>query len=46
MAGLTLVLGGMTKNLYHGIFPTYDGITVYHGIFFFFHARLGVNHIF
>ncbi len=31
-------LGGMTKNLYHGIFLNYTGFTVYDGIFFFFHA--------
>ncbi len=28
-------LGGMTKNLYHGIFLNYTGFTVYDGIFFF-----------
>ncbi len=27
-------LGGMTKNLYHGIFLNYTGFTVYDGIFF------------
>ncbi len=40
-----LELGGMTKNLYHGIFLNYTGFTVYDGIFFF-HALPGVNHIF
>ncbi len=40
-----LVLGGMTKNLYHGIFLNYTGFTVYDGIYFF-HAWPGVNHIF
>ncbi len=34
-----LVLGGMTKNLYHGIFQNYTGI-------YFFDAWPGVNHIF
>ncbi len=29
-----LELGGMTKNLYHGIFLNYTGFTVYDGIFF------------
>ncbi len=38
-------LGGMTKNLYHGIFLNYTGFTVYDGIFIF-HACPGVNHIF
>ncbi len=38
-------LGGMTKNLYHGIFLNYTGFTVYDGIYFF-HAWPGVNHIF
>ncbi len=28
-------LGGMTKNLYHGIFLNYTGFTVYDGIYFF-----------
>ncbi len=42
---VTLELGGMTKNLYHGIFLNYTGFTVYDGIFFF-HAWPGVNHIF
>ncbi len=28
-------LGGMTKNLYHGIFLNYTGFTVYYGIYFF-----------
>ncbi len=33
--GASLVeLGGMTKNLYHGIFLNYTGFTVYDGIFF------------
>ncbi len=32
---LELELGGMTKNLYHGIFLNYTGFTVYDGIFFF-----------
>ncbi len=30
-----VVLGGMTKNLYHGIFLNYTGFTVYDGIYFF-----------
>ncbi len=30
-----LELGGMTKNLYHGIFLNYTGFTVYDGIYFF-----------
>ncbi len=30
-----LELGGMTKNVYHGIFLNYTGFTVYDGIFFF-----------
>ncbi len=30
-----LELGGMTKNLYHGIFLNYTGFTVYDGIHFF-----------
>ncbi len=38
-------LGGMTKNLYHGIFLNYTGFTVYDGIYFF-HAWPGVNHTF
>ncbi len=42
---LPLELGGMTKNLYHGIFLNYTGFTVYDGIYFF-HAWPGVNHIF
>lgn len=29
-----LVLGGMTKNVYHGIFQNSYGFTVYDGIFF------------
>ncbi len=33
------MLGGMTKNVYHGIFQNYTGI-------YFFHAWPGVNHIF
>ncbi len=41
----SLELGGMTKNLYHGIFLNYTGFTVYDGIFFS-HAWPGVNHIF
>ncbi len=28
-------LGGMTKNVYHGIFLNYTGFTVYDGIYFF-----------
>ncbi len=40
-----LELGGMTKNLYHGIFLNYTGFTVYDGIYFF-HAWPGFNHIF
>ncbi len=31
-------LGGMTKNVYHGIFLNYTGFTVYGGIFYFFHT--------
>ncbi len=31
---LLLELGGMTKNVYHGIFLNYTGFTVYDGIFF------------
>ncbi len=31
----TVELGGMTKNLYHGIFRNYTGFTVYDGIYFF-----------
>ncbi len=31
----TVELGGMTKNLYHGIFLNYTGFTVYDGIYFF-----------
>ncbi len=31
---LRLELGGMTKNVYHGIFLNYTGFTVYDGIFF------------
>ncbi len=30
-----LELGGMTKNVYHGIFLNYTGFTVYDGIYFF-----------
>ncbi len=30
----SLELGGMTKNVYHGIFLNYTGFTVYDGIFF------------
>ncbi len=30
-----LELGGMTKNLYHGIFLNYTGFMVYDGIIFF-----------
>ncbi len=34
--GLSILeLGGMTKNLYHGIFLNYTGFTVYDGIYFF-----------
>ncbi len=33
-----VVLGGMTKNLYHGIFQNYTGFTVYDS-FFFMHDR-------
>ncbi len=33
-----LELGGMTKNVYHGIFLNYTGFTVYDGVLFFFHA--------
>ncbi len=43
--GWKVELGGMTKNLYHGIFLNYTGFTVYDGIYFF-HAWPGVNHIF
>ncbi len=32
---LLIELGGMTKNLYHGIFLNYTGFTVYDGIYFF-----------
>ncbi len=32
---LMVELGGMTKNLYHGIFLNYTGFTVYDGIYFF-----------
>ena len=32
----TIVLGGMTKNVYHSIFQNKSGFTVYDGIFFFF----------
>ncbi len=39
----TIELGGMTKNVYHGIFLNYTGFTVYDGIYFF-HAWPGVNH--
>ncbi len=35
-----LELGGMTKNVYHGIFLNYTGFTVYYGIFFFMHDRV------
>ncbi len=28
-------LGGMTKNVYHGIFLNCTGFTVYDGIYFF-----------
>ncbi len=38
---LKVELGGMTKNLYHGIFLNYTGFTVYDGIYFF-HAWPGV----
>ncbi len=31
---LNVELGGMTKNLYHGIFLNYTGFTVYDGMFF------------
>ncbi len=37
---LILELGGMTKNLYHGIFLNYTGFTVYDGIFFFMHDQV------
>ncbi len=30
-----LVLGGMTKNLYHGILKNYTGFPVYDGIYLF-----------
>ncbi len=30
-----LEMGGMTKNVYHGIFLNYTGFTVYDGIYFF-----------
>ncbi len=39
-----VVLGGMTKNLYHGIFKIFTGFTVYDRVLF--HAWPGVNHIF
>ncbi len=35
-----LELGGMTKNVYHGIFLNYTGFTVYDGIYFFMHDRV------
>ncbi len=35
IANVQLELGGMTKNLYHGIFLNYTGFTVYDGIYFF-----------
>ncbi len=35
MRTFLLELGGMTKNLYHGIFLNYTGFTVYDGIYFF-----------
>ncbi len=34
MVKVYLELGGMTKNVYHGIFLNYTGFTVYDGIFF------------
>ncbi len=35
------VLGGMTKNVYHGIFLNYTGFTVYTTVFIFFmHDRV------
>ncbi len=37
--GAQVELGGMTKNVYHGIFLNYTGFTVYDGIFFFMHDR-------
>ncbi len=37
----TLELGGMTKNVYHGIFQNYSGFTVYDGIFFM-HDRVEI----
>ncbi len=37
MNRLIVVLGGMTKSLYHGIFQNFTGFTVYGGIFFFMH---------
>ncbi len=36
----TVELGGMTKNVYHGIFLNYTGFTVHDGIFFFMHDRV------
>ncbi len=39
-------LGGMTKNVDHGIFLNYTGFTVYDGIYFFHAWPPGVNHIF
>ncbi len=35
-----VVLGGMTKNVYHGIFLNYTGLTVSDGIYFFMHDRV------
>ncbi len=41
-------LAGMTKNLYHGVFQNFTGfLGIWRYFFyFFFHAWLGVNHIF
>ena len=39
----SVVLGGMTKNVYHGIFQRFHGIWPY---FIFFHASSGVHSIF
>ncbi len=30
-----VVLGGMTKNVYHSVFLNYTGFMVYDGIYFF-----------
>lgn len=35
-----IVLGGMTKNLYPGIFQKYIGFTVWYMMFFFFFMHI------